>query len=701
MIAIYKRELRAYFQSFIGLLFVGVSLFFVGLYFTVYNLMYGSPYVSYAISSVAFVFMITVPVLCMKVLAEERHNKTDQLTITAPVTVGQIVLGKYLALLTVFAVPTLVTCIYPLILQGYSDIPMGEAYTAILAYFLYGAAAIAIGMLMSSLTESQVIAAVLGFGVLFLGYMMSNITGLISATGNWLTKILGCYDMYTPFAKLLNGTLDLGAVVYFVSVAGLALFLTTQVIQKRRYSVSVKQLGLGAYSTGMIAVAIAVTLLANMVMTKLPGNWTAIDVTDEQLYSLTEESKTFLKNLKEDVTLYVMVKEENQDTIVGETLARYEDYSDHITVTYVDPVANPTFAKQFTTASISSNSVIVVGEKRSKVVSYSDMFATEMDQNTYQYYTTGYDGEGQMTGAIAYVVSDDLPKVYLTTGHGESYFSTSVQNSLQKNNVEFTTVNLMDHDVVPEDTSCLVIFAPASDFSSDDTDKVLAYLDKGGKVIFISGNYDVDMTNCKKILEYMNITLEDGLVVESDNNRYYQTPIFVLPEVSASTYTVGVNGRYYVLAPYTQGFTVPEDSDTITYEQFLTTSDKAYSKVNLASAVSEKEDADIEGPFAIGVAAEKQLAEGSAMLVAYSCSGMFTDQVSSVVSGSNQTILVNTVSAFADNEITGVIPVKSYTASYVTMSQSDFILIGGAVTILVPLGCVIAGFVIWYKRRRK
>jgi len=701
MIAIYKRELRAYFQSFIGLLFVGVSLFFVGLYFTVYNLMYGSPYVSYAISSVAFVFMITVPVLCMKVLAEERHNKTDQLTITAPVTVGQIVLGKYLALLTVFAVPTLVTCIYPLILQGYSDIPMGEAYTAILAYFLYGAAAIAIGMLMSSLTESQVIAAVLGFGVLFLGYMMSNITGLISATGNWLTKILGCYDMYTPFAKLLNGTLDLGAVVYFVSVAGLALFLTTQVIQKRRYSVSVKQLGLGAYSTGMIAVAIAVTLLANMVMTKLPGNWTAIDVTDEQLYSLTEESKTFLKNLKEDVTLYVMVKEENQDTIVGETLARYEDYSDHITVTYVDPVANPTFAKQFTTASISSNSVIVVGEKRSKVVSYSDMFATEMDQNTYQYYTTGYDGEGQMTGAIAYVVSDDLPKVYLTTGHGESYFSTSVQNSLQKNNVEFTTVNLMDHDVVPEDTSCLVIFAPASDFSSDDTDKVLAYLDKGGKVIFISGNYDVDMTNCKKILEYMNITLEDGLVVESDNNRYYQTPIFVLPEVSASTYTVGVNGRYYVLAPYAQGFTVPEDSDTITYEQFLTTSDKAYSKVNLASAVSEKEDADIEGPFAIGVAAEKQLVEGSAMLVAYSCSGMFTDQVSSVVSGSNQTILVNTVSAFADNEITGVIPVKSYTASYVTMSQSDFILIGGAVTILVPLGCVIAGFVIWYKRRRK
>ena len=701
MIAIYKRELRAYFQSFIGLLFVGVSLFFVGLYFTVYNLMYGSPYVSYAISSVAFVFMITVPVLCMKVLAEERHNKTDQLTITAPVTVGQIVLGKYLALVTVFAVPTLVTCMYPLILQGYSDIPMGEAYTAILAYFLYGAVAIAIGMLMSSLTESQVIAAVLGFGVLFLGYMMSNITGLISSAGNWLTRILGCYDLYKPFAKLLNGTLDLGAVVYFVSVAGLALFLTTQVIQKRRYSVSVKQLGMGAYSTGMIAVAVAVTVLANLVMTKLPGNWTAIDVTDEQLYSLTEESKTFLKNLEEDVTLYVLVKEENQDTIVAETLARYEDYSEHITVTYVDPVVNPTFAKQYTNSSLESNSVIVVGEKRNKVVSYSDMFATELDQSTYQYYTTGYDGEGQMTGAIAYVVSDDLPKVYLTEGHGESSFSSAVQTSLQKNNVETAAVNLMDHDAVPEDASCLVIYAPAADFNSDDADKVIAYLDKGGKVIFISGNYDEEMTNCKKILDYMQISLADGLVVEGENNRYYQSPLFVLPEIASTTFTSGVSGRYYVLAPYTQGFTVPEETADITYTAFLTTSDKAYSKVNLASATLDKEDADIAGPFIIGLAAEKQLAEGTAIMVAFSCSGMFTDEVSSVVSGANQTVLVNSVSAFADNEITGVIPVKSYTASYVTVTQSDFILIGGLVTVLIPIGCVVAGFVIWFKRRRK
>ena len=199
----------------------------------------------------------------------------------------------------------------------------------------------------------------------------------------------------------------------------------------------------------------------------------------------------------------------------------------------------------------------------------------------------------------------------------------------------------------------------------------------------------------------MDIQIADGLVVEGDKNRYYQTPIFVLPEVTSTVFTSGVSGRFYVLAPYTQGFILPEESSDISYVEFLTTSDKAYSKVHLANATLDKQDEDIAGPFVIGLAAEKQLSEGASTMIAFSCSGMFTDEVSSVVSGSNQMILVNSISAFADNEITGVIPVKSYAASYITMTQSDFILIGGLVTVLIPIGCVVSGFVIWFKRRRK
>ena len=206
MSAIYKRELKSYFRSFIGFLFIAVTLFFLGLYFSVYNLMNGYPYFAYVVSSVTFLFMLTVPILTMRILAEEKRSKTDQLILTAPVSVGGIVMGKFLALLTIFAIPVAIICFYPLIMAQYGSVPMGEAYLSILAYFLFGMTAIAIGLFLSSVTESQVIAAVLTFLVLFLGYMMDSICSIISSTGNLLTKLLRCFDLYTPFSNLLNGT---------------------------------------------------------------------------------------------------------------------------------------------------------------------------------------------------------------------------------------------------------------------------------------------------------------------------------------------------------------------------------------------------------------------------------------------------------------------------------------------------------------
>lgn len=168
--------------------------------------------------------MLTVPILTMRILAEEKRCKTDQLILTAPVSVGGIVMGKFLALLTIFAIPVAIICFYPLIMAQYGSVPMGEAYLSILAYFLFGMTAIAIGLFLSSVTESQVIAAVLTFLVLFLGYMMDSICSIISSTGNLLTRLLRCFDLYTPFSNLLNGTLDVSSIVYYVSVTALVLF---------------------------------------------------------------------------------------------------------------------------------------------------------------------------------------------------------------------------------------------------------------------------------------------------------------------------------------------------------------------------------------------------------------------------------------------------------------------------------------------
>lgn len=147
MSAIYKKELKSYFNTGIGWLFLAATLCLVGLYFTIYCLLYGYPYISYALTSVSFLYFITIPVLTMKILAEERKQKTDQLILTAPVSIGKIVLGKYLAMLSILAIAMVVICIYPLVLSRFGTVPMLQSYVAILGYFALGAVSIAIGML--------------------------------------------------------------------------------------------------------------------------------------------------------------------------------------------------------------------------------------------------------------------------------------------------------------------------------------------------------------------------------------------------------------------------------------------------------------------------------------------------------------------------------------------------------------------------
>ncbi len=705
MWAIYKRELKSCFCSFVGFLFIGVTLFFPGLYFTVYALMSGYPYYSYVVSSISFLFMITVPILTMRILAEERKNRTDQLILTAPVSVGAIVLGKFLALLTVFAIPTVITGFYPLIMMKFGTVPMAENYLALLAYFLYGMTSIALGVLVSSLTESQVIAAVLTFGFLFLGYMMSAICGLISRSENLLTRLLGCFDMSTPLDNLLNGTLDVGSVIYFLSLTFLFLFLTVQSIQKRRYSLSVKHFSLGAYSGISIIAAIAVTVLVNLVVAEMPGTWTSIDVTSQKLYSLTDQTKEFVAQMQEDVTIYVIVKEDQQDEVVGQTLQRYDDLSDHITVEYVDPTLNPQFYTQYTSQTISLNSLIVVGEKRNKVVDASDFYEGSYDGYDYSSYTvTGYDAEGQITSALAYVTSEDMPKLYLTEGHGEYALSSSYQAALEKENVEYETVNLMNLDAVPEDAACLLINAPQNDFNEGDRDKVLDYLNRGGKVIAVLAFQEQKLANYEAILNAMGVNAVNGMVVETEADHYYQQPIWLLPDIYSNAYTSSFYyDGYYVFAPYSLGLQVAEDTENITFQKILETSDSAYAKLNFSSAESlEYGEGDVQGPFVIAVEAVKDLGDaGEGTLVAVGCDEIFTDEADLVVGGTNGRLFTNIMSSFCAHEVNVSIPVKDYEISGLMVSNSYAIWIGTTVTVILPLAFLIVGLVIWLRRRKR
>ena len=287
MIAVYKRELRSYLTSMIGQLFIFFILLLTGIYFSAYQLGAAYPRFEYTLSALTFVFLISVPILTMRVLAEERKQKTDQLLLTAPVSVGKIVLGKYFALVTIFAIPMLIMCLYPLLMSKFGTVLMGAAYTGILGFFLLGCANLAIGVFISSLTESQVIAAVLTFVFLFAFYMMNGISSffsegslstcitfgllilaaaiviytmiknlLISAIvcvvgeialvivyvvnssffSGGIQKVLNVFNLSSHFDNFANAIFDVKGILYFVSVITVCLFLTVQSIVKRRWN---------------------------------------------------------------------------------------------------------------------------------------------------------------------------------------------------------------------------------------------------------------------------------------------------------------------------------------------------------------------------------------------------------------------------------------------------------------------------------
>ena len=706
MKAIYKRELKAFFHSFVGWLFLAVTLFMMGIYFTVYNMMSGYPTISYVLQSIAFLFIISLPILTMRVMAEERKYKTDQLILTAPVTVGKVVLGKYLALVTVLAVPTVMIGLTPLVLMQAGDFQIGISYASLAGFFLYGCLGLAIGLLCSSLTESVVIAAVLGVAALFLGYIMAGLCSIISGSGTglfaeYLTKILYCFDMVGRFDSLSNGYFQVESVAYYLTLTAFVLFCTAQSIQKRRYSVSGRGIRLGAYSTLGILFMAAVTAVVNLGLNYVPDRYTSFDVTANKLYTLTDDTKTMVRNLTEDVAIYVLADETAKDEDLDKTLQQIKGLSGHIRLEYVNPVSNPKFYYSYTEEEPSNNSLIVEGPKGSTVVDYNDIYQFEMNYSTYQYTVTGYDGEGQIASAVAKVTVEETPKFYFITGHDELAYEEAFLNMLDKENISYEYLSLYSVDEIPPEAQGIILNAPTGDYSEDDVDKILQYLEQGGNALIVPTWTGSDMKNFEQILDYYGVSLVEGMIVEGDRDHYYQTPYWLLPFVEEDSITERVLGGA-VFAPFSRGLLYDEEAEDILYKPFLTTSGNAFSKRELSDGedYSRAED-DIDGPFVIGLGVEKAVLEGyGSKAVIVASEQIFTSAADKIVPGYNMKLFGSIISSLADRDSSVSIPVKYFDIGYLAFNARAVYITGFVSIIVMPLGCLVIGLIIWLKRRR-
>lgn len=539
MLAIYEKELKSYFTSVIACLFIAVTTFIAGIFFIYYNLTYGYTEM-YSAYNALMILVFTIPILTMKIMADERRLKTDQLILTSPISVGKTVVGKFLALVTIYFIPIIVMGLYPLILSRFGEVSFKLAYTNIFGLFLYGCAFIAIGIFISSITESQVIAAILSIVILFIGYIMSSITDMISSSGNILTKILSAFDLMSPINNFMSGIISLSSAVYYLTIVVLFLFLTCQSIQKRRWNVSKTTISTGVFSTGFIAVALVMAVFVNLAVGKIADNstWASIDMTASKLYSITDDTKEMLKEISDDIVIYVLASEKDGDSTINKTLNNYKSNSKHITVEYKDTNLNPNFYSEYADTAPSSNSLIVVNKSnnKSRVIDYSDIYIA--DTSSY-YYTgqtsyTGYDCEGKVDSAISYVLSENNPVIYEITGHDEVGMGTCFSEAIEKMNCDIEEIKLasMD-DISVDDCEAVLILGPEKDYSKDDADKVINYLNAGGKAIVACENYESAMTdkpNFESILEAFGVKPVDGVVAENDSSFYSSQygPFFTL-----------------------------------------------------------------------------------------------------------------------------------------------------------------------------
>lgn len=359
----------------------------------------------------------------------------------------------------------------------------------------------------------------------------------------------------------------------------------------------------GTYSLASITIVLVILIMVNIIVSALPSNLTQYDMSASKLYSITSNTKSVVNALDKDVTIYWIVQSGEEDDIIEALLDKYDSLSDHINVVKRNPDVYPTFAEQYTDETVQNNSLVVESGDRSKYISYDDIYVTSTNMYSYSY-TTSFDGEGAITSAIDYVVTDDLPQMYILKGHGEQELPETFSDQIGKENIETTSFSLLTSDSVPEEADCVLIYEPQSDISTDEQEKLITYTQNGGKLLVISGPVESgNLENLNSLLADYGVTMAEGVVIEGDSDHYTGQPYVLLPDMNSNDMTDSlIEEHYYPNMPIVQGLVVDEETANGRVSELLTTSDESFSKISGYDLTTyEKEDDDIDGPFALAV----------------------------------------------------------------------------------------------------
>lgn len=463
------------------------------------------------------------------------------------------------------------------------------------------------------------------------------------------------------------------------------------------------------FSAVICIVALAAVIVLNVVIGSLPETLTKYDVSSQRLYEISEQTEAILSGLKTDVTIYHIVTPGSEDATIAGLINRYTAMSDRVTLKKIDPVKNPYFASQYTDTALNENSLIVVSGERSKAVDYYDIYqqsyaadyAYTYDPNSV---TTDFCGESEITSAIDFVTNDNLPKLYVLTGHGEQVMSETLSAAITRDNMQLVDLNLLTAEAVPEDAGCVVIIAPGVDISAIELERLRAYMEGGGDLLLISDYAGGELANLYALMDDYGVAPVDGYVFEADPDHYISGyPYHTLPEVISTAITDPLlESGYNVLLTLPQGIEQTRQIDGVYVTTLLQSSEAAYTKETTVEALNsglaestEKDASSKSGPFNLAVAINS--AKGN--VVWFTTPYIIDDFNEQVGYAADQDLVINALGFLTDRPESVSIRGKSLTTDALPMEATDFyaILAGCAVILVLVLA---VGIVVVVRRRR-
>ena len=463
---------------------------------------------------------------------------------------------------------------------------------------------------------------------------------------------------------------------------------------------------IGGYSTLLTVIVLAVAVVLNLIMDQLPATWTKADLTANQLFSFSEETIQQAQNLDEDITICHLAQAGTEDTLIQQFLERYSGLSSHIHVKTKDPVVYPNVITPYSDETLYNNSLLVVNgdESRGRYISYYDLYEV-----TYTSWTTSsasFKGEGQLTGAVDYLTSDELTTVYLLSGHGEQPMGSQLTSSLDASNLKLVEdYSLLSAEEVPEDASVVVLYGPQRDLSEDDAAKLSAYLEKGGRLIVCTdlGEEGLNLPNLEALMAQYGLSAQEGLVLEGDQSGYTAYPLWLLPQMGSHAITQPlINGGCTLLTPMAHPIQQAEElPEGVTVTSLLTTTDKAYLKTEgFAMTTMDQEEDDPQGSYTLAAAAEKTGEDGTLSQVVWiGSSQMFADQFNAATAGANGDFFLNSINWATQREEQISIHPKSLDREMLTVPASSRTRITWVIMGIIPAAFIGAGIVICRRRR--